>query len=79
VVNSDSGMTPPFPGFERVQLLLELWSERGIGSSYDVLPIWREEAETVHGRALECGHFLAEEQPAETTDELVAFLEEDRS
>jgi hypothetical protein len=31
----------------------------------------------VHGRPLECGHFLAEEQPAETTGELVAFLEQE--
>jgi haloacetate dehalogenase len=57
--------------------LLVLWSGRGIGSSYDVLSIWREQAGTVHGRPLECGHFLAEEQPAETTGELVAFLEQE--
>jgi haloacetate dehalogenase len=59
--------------------MLVLWSERGIGSSYDVLPIWREQAEGAHGRALDCGHFLAEERPEETTEELVAFLEQDRS
>jgi haloacetate dehalogenase len=60
--------------------MLVLWSERGIGSSYDVLPIWREQAERVHGRALECGHFLAEERPEETTGELVPLtLPSDRA
>lgn len=55
---------------------LVLWSAHGIGASYDVLAIWREQAPTAHGRALECGHFLAEERPEETTAELVSFLEE---
>src|SRR3954454_15872778 len=58
--------------------LLVLWSEQGIGSSYDVLPIWRGHAETVYGGALECDHFLAEERPEETTAALVAFLEPGR-
>jgi haloacetate dehalogenase len=56
--------------------VLVLWSAQGIGSAYDVLSIWREQAEAVRGRALDCGHFLAEERPQETTAELVAFLEE---
>jgi haloacetate dehalogenase len=55
---------------------LVLWSARGIGSSYDVLSIWREQADDVRGRALDCGHFLAEERPEETTAELMGFLEE---
>jgi haloacetate dehalogenase len=56
--------------------VLVLWSERGIGSSYDVLAIWREQADAVHGRALDCGHFLAEERPEETASELIAFLQD---
>ncbi len=55
--------------------VLVLWSAHGIGSSYDILPIWRKQAETVSGRALDCGHFLAEERPEETTAELVSFLQ----
>jgi haloacetate dehalogenase len=51
-----------------------LWSAEGLGSSYDVLSIWREEADVVTGRAFDCGHFLAEERPDETVAELVAFL-----
>jgi haloacetate dehalogenase len=56
--------------------LLVLWSARGIGSSYDVLSIWREQADAARGRALDCGHFLAEERPAETASELTRFLEQ---
>jgi haloacetate dehalogenase len=56
--------------------LLVLWSAEGLGLSYDVLSIWCEHAQTVQGRALDCGHFLAEERPEETSRELVAFLEE---
>jgi len=54
--------------------VLVLWSAPGIGSSHDVLSIWREQAGDVHGRALDCGHFLAEERPDETAAELLAFL-----
>jgi haloacetate dehalogenase len=54
--------------------LFVLWSREGIGSSYDVLEIWRAEARDVRGRALDCGHFLPEERPAEVACELLAFL-----
>jgi haloacetate dehalogenase len=49
-----------------------LWSKSGLGSSYDVLGIWNDQAEQVSGQALNCGHFLAEEQP-----EVVASLVRD--
>jgi len=55
--------------------LLVLWSAQGIGSSYDVPSIWQQQAEVVQGRPLDCGHFLAEERPAETASELTRFLE----
>ncbi len=55
--------------------LLVLWGGRGVvGATYDVLATWREKAEYVHGRALDCGHFLPEEEPEETLKELLAFL-----
>jgi haloacetate dehalogenase len=56
--------------------LLVLWSAHGIGSSYDVLPIWQQQADAVHGRAFDCGHFLPEERPAEIAAELTRFLEQ---
>ena len=55
--------------------LLVLWGAKGvIERCYDVLPVWRERAEDVRGRALPCGHFLPEEAPEETLGELLAFL-----
>ena len=55
--------------------LLALWGDRGrIAQLFDVLDTWRDRASDVHGRALSCGHFPAEEAPEETADELVAFL-----
>jgi haloacetate dehalogenase len=57
--------------------LLALWSRTGSGSLYDVLSEWRERhAGSVRGRALDCGHFLPEERPEETTAEIAAFLSE---
>ena len=44
------------------------------GGSLDVLESWRERAEDVQGRALDCGHFLPEEAPDETAREILAFL-----
>jgi haloacetate dehalogenase len=41
---------------------------------YDVLAVWREWADDVRGRALDCGHHLPEEAPEETYRELQAFL-----
>ena len=40
----------------------------------DVLGIWRVWADDLRGRALDCGHFLAEEAPEDTLAELVAFF-----
>jgi haloacetate dehalogenase len=51
-----------------------LWSASGIGSAYDVPGIWRDRAPRFTGRALDCGHFLAEERPQETGEILRSFL-----
>ena len=47
------------------------------GSRLDMLTTWRERASDVHGRPIDCGHFLAEEAPDETIKELLAFLTEE--
>ena len=44
------------------------------GASLDMLTVWRDRAVNVRGKALDCGHFLPEELPEETTIELLAFL-----
>jgi haloacetate dehalogenase len=55
--------------------VLALWGGKGkLEAWYDVLAIWREWAGDVRGRALDSGHYLAEEKPEETASELRAFL-----
>jgi haloacetate dehalogenase len=56
--------------------VLALWGRRGVMERhFDVLATWREKAAgPVSGRALDCGHFLAEERPEETANELLAFF-----
>jgi haloacetate dehalogenase len=53
---------------------LVLWSATGMWAAYDILEIWRERAEDVQGVALDCGHFLPEEDPERTASELIRFL-----
>ena len=58
--------------------LLALWGEKGVmHRMYDVVAVWRERALNVSGKALPCGHFLAEEAPEETLSELRNFLRGD--
>ncbi|HIF18195.1 MAG TPA: alpha/beta hydrolase [Cycloclasticus sp.] len=55
--------------------LLVLWGEHGIiGRHFDLLEIWNQCATNVTGQALNCGHFLAEESPDETLDNLTRFF-----
>ncbi len=55
--------------------LLVLWGRHGLmHRHFDVLATWREKALDVRGEPLDCGHFLAEECPAETAERLLAFL-----
>jgi len=55
--------------------LLVLWGGRNLtGKHYDVLAAWRARARDVRGRPLDCGHFLPEERPEETLQELLAFF-----
>ncbi len=63
--------------------VLVLWGTRmakrpgwQTGKSLDILDVWRERAENVRGKPLDCGHFLPEELPAETTAEILSFISE---
>ena len=59
--------------------LLALWGAKGtVGELYDVLATWREKANHVEGKALDCGHALQEEAPEETAEALLAFLRTSR-
>lgn len=61
---------------ERVRCpLLVLWGEQGyVGRAYDVPAVWRQYADDVMTAALDCGHFLPEERPAETARALLDFF-----
>jgi haloacetate dehalogenase len=55
--------------------VLVLWGERGvIQRLFKPLDDWKRVADDVSGRALPCGHFLAEEAPDATLAEMLAFL-----
>jgi len=54
-----------------------LWSRTDLGRWHDVLAVWRrwaEDPETVSGRELDVGHYLAEEAPDAVAEELAAFF-----
>lgn len=63
-----------FIGVKLQQPLLVLWSENGIGQSFDVLGLWREWANQVSGYPLPCGHLIPEEDPQGLLTALNQFL-----
>jgi len=55
--------------------LLVLWGKHGIiGKHFNMLDIWQQKANKVSGKALNSGHFLAEEAPKETLENLLDFF-----
>lgn len=60
----------------RLQVPLHvLWAEFGaVGRCFDPLALWRAAAEKVSGRALPCGHYLAEEQPDLVAQDALNFF-----
>jgi haloacetate dehalogenase len=57
--------------------VLALWAGRDeLGRWFNVLETWRRWAVDVRGRAVDAGHFLAEEKPDEVAEELRAFFAE---
>ena len=55
--------------------LLCLWGEKGfVGQKYDVIAEWKKWADQVEGKGLPCGHYLPEEAPDETLEELLNFF-----
>ncbi|OZJ02917.1 hypothetical protein BZG36_04112 [Bifiguratus adelaidae] len=61
-----------------VPALRILWGKKGIIPRYDVLAEWRNvchlDKVEVSGRALDCGHYIAEERSAELLEEIFEFL-----
>jgi len=55
--------------------VLALWGKHGvIAQQFDCLADWRAVARDVQGCALDCGHYLPEEQPEEVARQLENFL-----
>ena len=55
-----------------------LWGGQGaVGAWYDVLEVWRAWAPDVRGQAIECGHFLPEENPRDTLAAMRGFFLEE--
>jgi haloacetate dehalogenase len=54
-----------------------LWGAHGVvGRCFDVMALWRAAAVNVTGRALECGHYIAEEQPTALLEDMNNFFGE---
>jgi haloacetate dehalogenase len=56
--------------------VLVLWAARGALPRFygDVLGVWRPWAKDVRGVGIDARHFLAEDRPRATADQLLAFL-----
>ena len=55
--------------------LLVLWGAKNPAyQKHDVIAIWQEKAINVSGKAVNSGHFIAEEVPAEMMEEVTRFL-----
>ena len=61
------------------QPLRVLWGQHGaVGRCFDVLALWSERAHAVTGKALPCGHYIAEEAPQALLTEALDFFETTR-
>jgi haloacetate dehalogenase len=55
--------------------LLAIWGGKGtVGQDFDVVALWKQEAATVSGHPLPCGHLIPEEDPDGLVASLNAFL-----
>jgi len=62
-------------GARLLQPLRVLWGEHGaVGQCFDVPALWHERASQMTGRALPCGHYIAEEAPDILLDEAFKFF-----
>ena len=63
-------------GLRLAQPLRVLWGAHGaVGKCFDVQALWRDRADDVSGRALDCGHYLPEEAPDDVVGEALAFFQ----
>jgi hypothetical protein len=51
-------------GQKMIPPLLAIWGGKGtVGQDFDVIGLWKQEAVTVSGHPLPCGHLIPEEDP----------------
>jgi haloacetate dehalogenase len=63
-------------GRQLTRPLLALWGGKGVvARCFDVLAEWRAVASDVRGHALDCGHYLAEEEPQALLEAVLPFLQ----
>ncbi len=63
-------------GRKVTQPLQAIWGAKGtVGELFDVLAMWRQEAENISGQSLPCGHLIPEEDPAGLVQALHEFLD----
>ena len=43
------------------------------GGSLDMMTVWKQRADNVRGKGMNCGHFIPEERPHELVSEIMAF------
>jgi haloacetate dehalogenase len=56
--------------------LLALWGAKSyVGQNFDVAAVWQQCAHDARGAAIEADHYLPEEQPGETAEHLMRFLD----
>ena len=78
-IDLDHDRTDRAAGRRLTMPLHVLWGAQGtVGKCFDVLALWRDVAAQVSGRALDCGHYIAEEQPAALVEEIGQFFGETR-
>ena len=57
------------------QPLFALWGEKGtVGEMFDVVALWKQEADDLRGQGLPCGHLIPEEDPQGLLTALGGFL-----
>ncbi|AZF08190.1 alpha/beta fold hydrolase [Pseudomonas sp. R5-89-07] len=62
-------------GNQLTQPLLVLWGAEGtVGRCFDPLTEWRQVATDVRGKALPCGHYIAEQVPELLLEEVLSFF-----
>ncbi|MDQ0737689.1 alpha/beta fold hydrolase [Pseudomonas sp. W4I3] len=62
-------------GNQLTQPLLVLWGAEGtVGRCFDPLTEWQQVATDVRGKALPCGHYIAEEVPELLLEEVLSFF-----